>query len=154
VQCAAIKRDGVHCRGIATTGSDRCPAHDPARQEARKRAASKAARARTGTGELSDLKDRLAKLYQDVLERRVDKGIGAVAAQIANAQIRLVDVELRRRYEKENIYTTEQLAEEAREIMEVVAENVDDPDALERIANDLTARIVARRPDLAEKLAP
>jgi hypothetical protein len=50
--------NGERCKGIAAAVSDYCPTHDPARAEARKRAASKAARSRhSGTsGEIAEHK--------------------------------------------------------------------------------------------------
>jgi hypothetical protein len=42
--CPAIKANGERCKGIVGAGSAYCPAHDPAREGARWRAASKAAR--------------------------------------------------------------------------------------------------------------
>ena len=41
--CPAIKANGERCKGIVGAGSHYCPAHDPAREGARRRAASKAA---------------------------------------------------------------------------------------------------------------
>jgi len=43
-ECAAITRNGHPCKGLVRPGSDHCPAHDPARADARRRAASKAVR--------------------------------------------------------------------------------------------------------------
>ena len=42
--CPAIKANGERCRGIVGAGSAYCPAHDPAREGARRSSASKAAR--------------------------------------------------------------------------------------------------------------
>ncbi len=98
--CSAIKANGERCRGIAATGSDYCPAHDdPARAEARIRAASKAAKSRTAasaqTTNILVIKDALKELYDAVLEGRVDRSAAAVANQIANTQLRAVEVERR-----------------------------------------------------------
>jgi glutathione S-transferase len=73
-------------------GHDYCPAHDPNRVEARKRAASRAARAGHG-GDLREVKDRLKELAEDVLGGRVDRGDAAVASQVLNVYLRAVSVE-------------------------------------------------------------
>jgi len=44
--CPAIKANGERCKGIVGAVSHYCPAHDPAREGARRRAASKAARSK------------------------------------------------------------------------------------------------------------
>jgi hypothetical protein len=93
--CSAIKANGERCRGIAATGSDYCPAHDPARAEERSRAASKSARSFARTPEITRIKSRLKDLYEAVLEGRVDRSAAAVANQIANTQLRAVEVERR-----------------------------------------------------------
>src|SRR5215211_8130515 len=82
-KCAAKTRNGRPCRGLVRPGSDYCPAHDPARQDARRKAASKAARSKPG-GESGALKERLKKLAEDILARRVEPKAGAVVTQIAN----------------------------------------------------------------------
>jgi hypothetical protein len=106
--CSAIKANGERCRGIAATGSDFCPAHDPSRKEARKRAASKAARSRHG-GQIGELKDTLATLYEEVRGGTVEPKRGAVLNQIVNARIRLVETEMRVREQEEIITRLEQL---------------------------------------------
>jgi hypothetical protein len=98
--CSAIKANGERCRGIAATGSEWCPAHDPSRKEARKRAASKAARSRHG-GQIGELKDTLAMLYQEVRGGAISPKVGAVLNQILNARIRLVETEMRVREQEE-----------------------------------------------------
>ena len=91
-KCAAKTRNNRPCRGLVRPGSDYCPAHDPARQEARRRAASKAARSKPG-GEVRSLKDRLEGLADDVLAGRVEPKAAAVVTQIANAHTRLLEFE-------------------------------------------------------------
>jgi hypothetical protein len=73
-------------------GSDHCPAHDPARADARRRAASKAARSKP-SAEISALKEQLATLSEDILDKRVEPKAGAVVTQIANAYTRLLELE-------------------------------------------------------------
>jgi hypothetical protein len=96
--CSAIKRDGERCKGIASGRSDYCPAHDPARADARIKAASKAAKSRSVTVTETDItiiKDALKDLYDGVLEGRVDRSDAAVCGQIANARLRAVELERR-----------------------------------------------------------
>jgi hypothetical protein len=93
-KCAAITRDGQPCRGLVRAGSDHCPAHDPARAAARRRAASTAARSKPSS-EIKALKVRLETLADDVLAGRVGPKAGAVVAQIANVFARLIELERR-----------------------------------------------------------
>jgi hypothetical protein len=44
--CPAIKANGERCRGIVGAGRHYCPAHDPAREGARRRATFKATRSK------------------------------------------------------------------------------------------------------------
>jgi hypothetical protein len=92
--CSAIKGNGERCRGIAATGSDYCPAHDPARAEERRRAASKAAKSRHDP-EIREIKGLLKDLYTAVLEGQVGRQAAAVANQIANTQLRAIELERR-----------------------------------------------------------
>ena len=91
-ECAASTRNGRPCRGLVRLGNDYCPAHDPARADDRRKAASKAARSKPG-GEISALKERLGTLADDVLAGRVGPKAGAVVAQIANVYARLMQLQ-------------------------------------------------------------
>jgi hypothetical protein len=119
--CSTIKANGERCKGIAVTGSDYCPAHDPARADARIRAASKAAKSRSAMVTETDItiiKDALRDLYDAVLEGRVERSAAAVASQIANTQLRAVEVERRVREQDEleiRLDELEGLLEEAEE---------------------------------------
>jgi len=119
--CSAIKANGERCKGIAATGSDYCPAHDPARADARIKAASKAAKSRSATLTETDIrviKEALKDLYDAVLEGRMDRSAAAVANQIANTQLRAVEVERRVREQVElesRLDELEGLLEEAEE---------------------------------------
>lgn len=93
-QCAGIKRDGSRCSLSVPPGVAHCYNHDPHRAEERRRNAARAGRRRSNT-EVADLKDRLSDLYTDVLAGEVEPKVGAVAAQIAGAQIRLLETERR-----------------------------------------------------------
>src|SRR5919202_4223681 len=96
-KCAGIKGDGERCRGIAATNSDYCSAHDPSRKEARHRAASKAAKSKSGKGVTEEFYDQTRKLYKGLERGEIDPKVGAVLVQAVNAQTRIV--ELHRRIE-------------------------------------------------------
>ena len=68
-ECSGIKANGERCRGIAKAGSDYCPAHDPARTQARREAASKAARAKGPVGEIVEIKACIRELAEGVAPR-------------------------------------------------------------------------------------
>ncbi len=91
-KCPAITREGRPCKGLVRPDNDYCPAHDPSRQEARRRAASKAGRAKPRT-EIQGLRERLDTLYIGVLAGLIGPKVGAVCAQIAGARIRLIETE-------------------------------------------------------------
>jgi hypothetical protein len=106
--CIGVKSNGELCKGVASRGSDYCPAHDPARKEARRRNASKAARSKPGR-EIKDLKVQLEDLAADVLSGKTEAKIGAVVNQVLNTRVRLLETERR-------IKETEELAHEVEEI--------------------------------------
>ena len=102
--CSAIKANGERCKGIAATGSDYCPAHDPARADARIKAASKAAKSRSAT---------VTEMNNIVIIKET-----LVANQIANNQLRAVEVERRVREQDDleiRLDELEGLLEEAEE---------------------------------------
>ncbi len=91
-QCGSIKANGERCQAVAMAQSDWCVSHDPDRKEARRRAASKAARSKPNP-EIRALRKQAASLYEDVLVGAVEPGVAAVACQVANLQARLVELE-------------------------------------------------------------
>jgi hypothetical protein len=99
-QCIGVKPSGELCKGVASRGSDYCPAHDPARKEARRRNASKAARSKPGR-ETKDLKAQLEDLAADVLSGKTEPKIGAVVNQVYNTRVRLLETERRIRESEE-----------------------------------------------------
>ena len=103
-RCAGKKGDGTPCERIVSASHDYCYAHDPAYAEDRRRAASKAARSpatsRTSR-EIRQIKGRLEDLYGAVLEGRVTRQAAAVANQIANTQLRAIELERRVREQDE-----------------------------------------------------
>jgi len=91
-RCSALKANGERCRGIAATGSDYCPAHDPTRAEARRRSARKAARSKGGGRELDKVKAGVRSVIAGVLRGRLDRGRGAVALQGYNTLLRAAEM--------------------------------------------------------------
>src|SRR5215210_4536356 len=97
-RCAGQKGDGTPCERIVGSSQEYCYAHDPAYAEERKRAASKAARSPAtsrSSRELRQIKGRLEDLYGAVLEGSVTRQAAAVANQIANTQLRAIELERR-----------------------------------------------------------
>jgi hypothetical protein len=85
--CTAITGSGTRCKGIAIDSSGLCHAHHPDRAEARSRAAKRGGK-RGGRGrpssELARLQERFEELAEQVLSGEVERGVGAVAAQLLN----------------------------------------------------------------------
>jgi hypothetical protein len=110
-KCSGITQAGRACKGIPIDGSQWCYVHHPDHTEERRRHGSRGGR-RGGRGrpqaELSDIKQRLSDLADDVLEGRQDKGVAAVASQVLNVYLRAVSVELKMREQQE---ITERLEE-------------------------------------------
>jgi hypothetical protein len=118
-RCAGKKGDGTPCERIVGSSQEYCYAHDPSYAEDRKRAASKAAKspARSrSTTEIREIKGRLKDLYAAVLEGRAERTAAAVANQIANTQLRAIELERRVREQEEleeRVDELEDLLEEA-----------------------------------------
>ena len=93
-KCSAIKGNGERCRGIAKAGSDYCPAHDPARSEARSRSASKAARSRPST-EIRAIKAGIREVLDGVQDGSIERGVGAVLFQGYNTLLKSTETERR-----------------------------------------------------------
>ena len=88
-RCAGFKPNGNPCERIVAASQSHCYAHDPNRKEERIRNAARAGRGGGGTNrEIRELKNKLSALYEDVIAKRVDPRVGAVANQIINAQLR------------------------------------------------------------------
>ncbi len=112
--CSGVKPDGGRCKAQATRSSSFCIGHDPDRVDARRRRASKGGK-RGGRGrpqaELADIKRRLLRLTDDVLDGTQNRANAAVASQLLNTVIRAVGVELRVREQLELIDRVEELEE-------------------------------------------
>jgi hypothetical protein len=103
-RCAGKKGDGTPCERIVGSSQEYCYAHDPSYAEDRKKAASKAARSPAksrSTTEIREIKGRLKDLYAAVLEGRAERAAAAVANQIANTQLRGIELERRIREQDE-----------------------------------------------------
>ena len=93
MRCSAITRGGARCRLDATTGSY-CWSHAPENAEARKQRGRRGGKAR-GASELSEVKRKISAVVSDVLEGRVERGVGAVVFQGYNTLLKAVQVEMR-----------------------------------------------------------
>ena len=134
--CVASKANGEHCRGLVATGSDYCPAHEPRRQEARRRAASKAARSK-GKGGLDELYGQARRLYDQVQQGTIDPKVGTVLVQAVNVQTRIL--ELQRRIEPTNLITPEQAAYEFKILLDIMRRNINDREVLHAINEEISA---------------
>jgi uncharacterized Zn finger protein (UPF0148 family) len=94
-QCIGVKREGSLCQNVATRGSDYCPAHDPARAEARSRSASKAARSKKPHRELSDIKEQVLELVAAIQTKEIDRQDAAICGQLYNVVLRAITVDLK-----------------------------------------------------------
>jgi hypothetical protein len=94
VRCAGTKQDNSPCTATVEPPQEYCWWHDPANADKRRRAASKAGKAKPNR-ELASIKSRLSDLADDVLADKVDKGVAAVASQVLNVYLRAVSVELK-----------------------------------------------------------
>ena len=104
-RCTAIKASGERCKGRAIEGSEWCWNHNPDHADERRRHGAKGGK-RGGRGrpqaELSDIKERLSELADDVLEEKVDRGV---------VYLRAVSVELKVKEQQELIERLEALEE-------------------------------------------
>ena len=107
--CIGVKPEGALCQGVAARGSDWCPAHDPARKEARRKSASKAARSKKPGREIADVKEQVAELIRDVRAGAVDRSDAIACGQLYNVLLRAVSVGLK-------VRETEELAHEIEEL--------------------------------------
>ena len=91
-RCTAVKPDGSPCERIVEASQKYCYAHDARHQEARSRAASKAARSKPRR-DLQALREQASKLYKEVHSGDVEPKAGAVLTQITNTQARILELE-------------------------------------------------------------
>ena len=108
--CTATKRDGSPCTLPSSGPEGLCWAHDPKNAERRRRGQSRGGKNKPSK-DLAAIKQRLSDLADDVLEEKVDRGIGAVTSQILNVYLRAVSVELKAREQLELVERLERLEE-------------------------------------------
>lgn len=95
-QCPAITSKGQPCQGYVHPSKEYCPAHDPARVEDRRRAASIAGRSKQGS-EIAEIKRKLRELYDDTRSGRIPTNVGQVCGTIAGVQLKVLDTEIKER---------------------------------------------------------
>ena len=139
--CSGIRADGGRCRGIAGSGSDWCPAHDPARREARKRAASKAARSkvRANGGGIDGLKRQAREVFEEVRRGEVDPKVGGVLVQALNAQARILELEAKLMVLAREWMTPEEAENLTAVLREAVERHVPDPVVRDAIGRHIAA---------------
>ena len=91
-RCLGTRRDGAQCTTIVKPPQVYCYQHDPERAGERPRNASRAGKS-TGTREVRDLKRRISKVIDAVLEGTQDRGRAAVAIQGFNALRGVLELE-------------------------------------------------------------
>ena len=111
-RCPGIKRDNSQCTVTVEPPQVYCWWHDPANAQARSQAAAKGGK-RAGRGrpqaELTDIKDRLRAMVEDVRTGAMDRADAAVCGQLYNTLIRAVGVELKVREQQELVERLEAL---------------------------------------------
>jgi hypothetical protein len=90
-RCGGFKGDGSPCERIVGASQRFCYAHDPARKEERRRAASRAGRSRSG-GELGEVRELLREITERVLSGEMSTSVGITVNQVCNTRLRLIEV--------------------------------------------------------------
>ena len=93
-KCGAIKANGERCGRIVGASQVYCYAHDPANADKRKRDAAKAGRS-TPNVELKEIKASIKDLTERVLRGEVETGPAAIANQLTNTHLRIIELERR-----------------------------------------------------------
>lgn len=116
-KCTAITQGGTRCKRIAIDSSDYCYAHHPDHADDRKRAAQKGGkrggrgRPSPATGELVRLQGEFEEIVGKVLSGEVERGDGAVVAQLLNGARACVLGLLKAREQEELLERVEVLEE-------------------------------------------
>ena len=96
--CSGIRADGGRCKAQAITGSEYCFNHHPDYEQQRRQRASRGGK-RGGRGrpqaELTDIKERLRAMVEDVRTGAMDRADANVCGQLYNTLIRAVSVEVK-----------------------------------------------------------
>jgi hypothetical protein len=111
-RCQRIKADGTRCKLPTTSSNGLCYSHDPANAAQRKRIAAKGGRGRgSGAGEIGEIKDKLRKIADDLLDPKAKlmRGDAAVAIQAYAAVMNCIRTELKQREQEELIERLEAL---------------------------------------------
>jgi hypothetical protein len=93
-KCGAIKANGERCGRIVGASQVYCYAHDPSYADKRKRDAAKAGRSTPNT-ELKEIKASIKELTDRVLSGGVETGPAAIANQLVNTRLRIIELERR-----------------------------------------------------------
>jgi hypothetical protein len=111
-KCSGITQAGTACKGTPIDGSQWCYVHDPDHAEERRRHGARGGK-RGGRGrpqaELSDIKDRLRTMVEDVRNGTMDRADAAVCGQLYNSLLRAVSVELKVQEQRELIERMDEL---------------------------------------------
>jgi hypothetical protein len=111
-KCSGIMQAGTACKGTPIDGSQWCYVHDPDHAEERRRHGARGGK-RGGRGrpqaELSDIKDRLRTMVEDVRNGTMDRADAAVCGQLYNSLLRAVSVELKVTEQRELIERMDEL---------------------------------------------
>ena len=91
-RCAGCKPNGTPCERIVPASQRYCYSHDPARENERRRNASRAGKS-AGGREIRDLKRRISEVVDAVLDGSQDRGRAAVAIQGLGALRGVLDLE-------------------------------------------------------------
>src|SRR5215216_6077849 len=95
-QCAGIKRNGQRCTTTVEPPQSHCWWHDPASAQERRRAAAKGGKAKANPV-VKELHSLLESLTDQVIKGELSTAVGAVANQLINTRIRLLEYERRLR---------------------------------------------------------
>ena len=93
-KCGAIKANGERCGRIVGPSQVYCYAHDPSNADKRRRDAAKAGRSSPNT-ELKEIKASIKELTDRVLKGAVQTGPAAIANQLMNTRLRIIELERR-----------------------------------------------------------
>jgi hypothetical protein len=93
-RCGAIKANGERCERIVGPSQVYCYAHDASNADKRKRDAAKAGRS-APNAELKEIKVSLKELTERVLRGGVQTGPAAIANQLMNTRLRIIELERR-----------------------------------------------------------
>ena len=140
-RCGGSKPSGEPCQRIVGASQTYCFAHDPSRKEARRRAASRAAKSKHkgGGGELAGLRGRLLRLGEEVLEGRHDPRRAAVAVQCWHAAIRALELEHRVELDRQTTMTWTDALRLRAHLEDALRKHVKDRKALDAVGREILA---------------